>query len=114
MKAYKKYFNSKNKNVNYCCVAIFLLYLYLRKIKLKLYLVALYGTGIQYDSCHDRSKIGPIGNCLYLLKKIFSVVFASFIFLVEEMQNVFVFYKEGEKIILLAKKQDNFKQLSQD
>ena len=72
--------------------------------------MALYGTGIQYD----RSETGTLGNCLNRLNKIFSIIFASFIFLVEEIQNVFVFYKEGGNIQRLAEKQDNFNQLSHD
>lgn len=49
---------------------------------------------------------------LTYLKKMFSVFFASLIFLVEEIQNVFVFYKKCKKIQLLAEKQETFKKLS--
>ena len=49
---------------------------------------------------------------MYRVKKIISVIFASVIFLLEEIQNVFVFYKECRKIQLLAEKQNIFKNLS--
>ena len=73
----------------------------------KFFKVALYGTGIRYD----RSKKGRLGNFLYCFKKIISIIFASVIFLVEEMQNVFLYYKECSKVQLLAKKQNIFKHL---
>ena len=72
--------------------------------------VALYGTGIRYDI----SEKGILGNALNRLKKIFSVIFASIIFLVEETQNYFVCYKISKKIQLLAEKQDTFKLLSSE
>ena len=77
-------------------------------IELKFSKVALYGTGIRYD----KSKRGRLGIFLYCLKKIISIIFASVIFLVEEMQNVFLYYKECSKVQLLAKKQNIFKYLS--
>ena len=41
-----------------------------------------------------------------------SITFANFIFLVEEIQNVFIFFKKCRKIHALAKKQKIFKNLS--
>ena len=43
-----------------------------------------------------------------------SVAFASFIFLIEEVQNVFLHYKECKLIQALRKKQDNYEKLSSD
>ena len=41
-----------------------------------------------------------------------SILFASFIFLIEEVQDVFVFYKNCKIIQSLRKKHDRFSQLS--
>ena len=76
----------------------------------QIFIVAIYGTGIRYD----KSKMGSFGNSLRGLKKIFSVFFASVIFLIEEIQNVFVFYKECRKVQLIAQKQDTFELLSSE
>ena len=43
-----------------------------------------------------------------------SVLFASFIFLIEEVKNVYLFYKEGKVIQALRKKHDRFVPLSLD
>ena len=43
-----------------------------------------------------------------------SILFASFIFLLEEVQNVFLFYKECKLIQSLRKKHDRFLNLSLD
>ena len=43
-----------------------------------------------------------------------SVLFASFIFLIEEVKNVYLFYKEGKLIQTLRKKHDRFLTLSLD
>ena len=43
-----------------------------------------------------------------------SVLFASFIFLIEEVKNVYLFYKGGKAIQALRKKHDQFLTLSLD
>ena len=43
-----------------------------------------------------------------------SVLFASFIFLIEEVKNVYLFYKGGKVIQALRKKHDQFLTLSLD
>ena len=43
-----------------------------------------------------------------------SVLFASFIFLIEEVKNVYLFYKRGKVIQALRKKHDQFLTLSLD
>ena len=43
-----------------------------------------------------------------------SILFASFIFLLEEIQNVFIFYKECKLIQSLRRKHDRFLNLSLD
>ena len=43
-----------------------------------------------------------------------SVLFASFIFLIEEVKNVYLFYKGGKVIQALRKKHDRFVTLSLD
>ena len=43
-----------------------------------------------------------------------SIIFASFIFLIEEVQNVFFFYKDCKLIQSLRKKHDRFSDLSID
>ena len=48
----------------------------------------------------------------FALKRIMSIVFASFIFLAEEVQNVFLFYKDCRIIQCLRKKHDRFSYLS--
>ena len=48
------------------------------------------------------------------LKKIMSILFASFIFLLEEVQNVYLFYKECKLVQSLRKKHDRFLNLSLD
>ena len=40
------------------------------------------------------------------------ILFASLIFLIEEVQNVFIFYKDGRVIMSLRKKQERFVDLS--
>ena len=77
-------------------------------IKLNFFEVTLYGSGIRYD----KSRIHRLGNVLNRLKNIISIIAASVIFLVEEMLNVFIFYKECKKIHQIAKKQNIFKNLS--
>ena len=77
-------------------------------IKLNFFEVTLYGSGIRYD----KSRIHRLGNVLNRLKNIISIIAASVIFLVEEMLNVFIFYKECKKIHQIAKKQSIFKNLS--
>ena len=41
-----------------------------------------------------------------------SILFASFIFLIEEVQNIFLFYKDCKVILSLRKKHDRFSNLS--
>ena len=41
-----------------------------------------------------------------------SILFASFIFLIEEVQNIFLFYKDCKLILSLRKKHDRFSNLS--
>lgn len=60
------------------------------------------------------SKKGFQGNSLSWLKKILSVTFASVVFLIEEIQNVFLFYKECRNVQLVAQEQDSFKLLSSE
>ena len=74
------------------------------------FIVGLYGTILNYNE----SKISRLRNCFNHLKKIFFVIFASPIFLVEEIQTVFLFFKECRKIQLLSEKQNVFKHLSMD
>ena len=51
---------------------------------------------------------------LFCIEKILSIVFASIIFLTEEIQNVFRYYKECRIIQFLRKKHDRFEKLSSD
>ena len=60
------------------------------------------------------SEKSRLKNCFHHLKKILFVIFASPIFLVEEIQTVFIFFKECRKIQLLSEKQNVFKHLSLD
>ena len=62
-----------------------------------------YGTYIPYD----QSKISHS-----TLKRIGSIIFASMIFLIEEIRNVFLFYKECQLIKSIRKKSDHFANLS--
>ena len=64
-----------------------------------------YGTEIRYD----QSK-----KSFSTLKRIASIVFASFIFLIEEVQSVILFYKNCQLIKSLRKKYDRFGNLSVD
>ena len=48
------------------------------------------------------------------LKRIVSILLASFIFLIEEVQNVFLFYKDCKLIHSLRKKHERFCDLSLD
>ena len=70
----------------------------------------MYGTDIRYDWSEKviSSKSFPA------LKRIISIIFASFIFLFEEVQNVFLFYKDCKLIQSLRKKHDRFSNLSID
>ena len=43
-----------------------------------------------------------------------SILFASFVFLIEEVQNVFLMYKESKLILSLREKNDRFLTLSLD
>ena len=43
-----------------------------------------------------------------------SIIFASFVFLIEEVQNVFLMYKESKLILSLREKNDRFLTLSLD
>ena len=72
--------------------------------------VALYGTGLSSENCKKRSE----SKFLYGVQKFISVIFASFIFLVEEVQNVIRSFKESKIIVSLAEKQGTFKYLSHD
>ena len=47
-------------------------------------------------------------KCFSALKGTVSILFASFIFLIEEVQNVFLFYKDCKLIHSLRKKHDRF------
>ena len=53
-------------------------------------------------------------KCFSALKGIVSILFASFIFLIEEVQNVFFFYKDCKLIHSLRKKHERFCDLSLD
>ena len=72
--------------------------------------VAVYGTDIRYDW---PEKLVP-KNSFPALKRIVSILFASFIFLIEEVQNVYLFYKDCKLIHSLRKKYDRFRNLSFD
>lgn len=48
------------------------------------------------------------------LRRMMSILFASFMFLIEEIQNVFLFYKDCTRIHSLRKKHDRFCNLSLD
>ena len=72
--------------------------------------VAVYGTNIRYDWSEKMvSK-----KCFSALKGIVSILFASFIFLIEEVQNIFFFYKDCKLIHSLRKKHERFCDLSLD
>ena len=79
-------------------------------LNLTFFIVALYGTGLRYE----RSKIGRLGIFVNRLKKVASILFASLIYLIEEIQNVFFFYKKSKKIGILAEKQNIFENLSSE
>ena len=70
----------------------------------------MYGTDIQYDWSEKLIS----SKYFTALKRIISIIFASFIFLVEEIQNVFLFYKDCKLIQTLRKKYDRFSKLSID
>ena len=53
-------------------------------------------------------------KCFSALKGIVSILFASIIFLIEEVQNVFFFYKDCKLIHSLRKKHERFCDLSLD
>ena len=74
----------------------------------KISLVAFYGTGIRSSRFEKCSTKKPFLR----LKKILSVLFASFIFLIEEFQDVFRFYKDSKSIQSLRAKYDRYKDLS--
>ena len=76
----------------------------------KYFKVAVYGTNIRYES----SKKLASKKYFCALKRIMSVLFASFIFLIEEVKNVYLFYKGGKVIQALRKKHGRFATLSLD
>ena len=53
-------------------------------------------------------------KALFALKKIMSIIFASLVFLTDEVRNVFQYYKECKSIQSLRKKYDSFEKLSSD
>ena len=70
--------------------------------------VAVYGDEIRYEWSQ---KLGS-NKSLSVLKRIMSILFSSFIFLIEEVQNVFIFYKDCKLIQSLRKEHDRFMNLS--
>ena len=72
--------------------------------------VAVYGPNIRYES----SKKEASRKSFWALKKIACIIFASFVFLIEEVQNVFLMYKESKLILSLREKNDRFLTLSLD
>ena len=71
-------------------------------------IVALYGSGISYD----RSKTSNLRKSFFVLKKFFSVIFASFLFFIEEVQSAFIFYRKSKTLRLLSEKQKCYNHLS--
>ena len=70
----------------------------------------MYGTGI-----HSERNEKCFKNKVFLcLQRILSIVFASLIFLIEEIKNVFRYYKECRVIQSLRKKHDRFQNLSSE
>ena len=49
-----------------------------------------------------------------VLKKFFAVIFASFLFFIEEVQSVFIFYRKSKTIRLLSEGQKDFNDLSSE
>ena len=74
----------------------------------EIFQVAMYGDDIRYKWCEN---LGP-NKLLPALKRIMSILFSSFIFLIEEVQNVFLFYKDCKLIQSLRKEHDRFMNLS--
>ena len=74
----------------------------------EIFQVAVYGDDIRYDWSENLG----FNKSLSALKKITSILFSSFIFLIEEVQQVFLFYKDCKLIQSLRKKHDRFMDLS--
>ena len=55
-----------------------------------------------------------LGRLFFVLKKFFSIIFAGVLFFVEEVQNVFIFYRESKKMRLLSKQKKDYKDLSSE
>ena len=69
-----------------------------------------YGTEIHFERCGKFVS----EKSFSVQEKITSIILASFLFLIEEVQNVFLFYKDCEVIQSLRKKYDRFENLSID
>ena len=76
----------------------------------KILIVALYGSGISYD----RSKTSYLVKIFMFLKKFFAVIFASFLFFIEEVQSVFIFYRKSKTMRLLSDQQKDYNHLSSE
>ena len=70
-------------------------------------LVSLYGTEISFSTFEKWSKPNP----LFVLKQITTIVFASLLLLIEEVQNVFIHYKECKIIQSFTKKHESYEKL---
>ena len=77
-------------------------------IQFNCYSVALHGTGIRYNAPEKWAS----NKFLVVIGKMFSVVIASVLFVVEEIQNAYFFFKESEKIQGLAQKRKCYKDLA--
>ena len=77
-------------------------------IQFNCYSVALHGTGIRFNAQGKWAS----NKFLVVIGKMFSVVIASVLFVVEEIQNAYFFFKESEKIQGLAQKRKYYKDLA--
>ena len=75
-----------------------------------IFLVSLYGTRIHSESSEKWLQEKSLSG----LHRVMSIIFASFIFLIEEVQNIINHYEEGKIIQFLRKKHTRFDQLSPD
>ena len=69
---------------------------------------------MRFNIRYDSSKKEAPRKSFCALKRIVSIIFASFVFLIEEVQNVFLMYKESKLILSLREKNDRFLTLSLD
>ena len=70
--------------------------------------MSLYGTGIRCNLTNKWFK----KKYLFGFEKIVTILLASLMFMFEEVQNIFVYYKESKVIQSLRKKYDSYEKLS--